>query len=185
MFHGLILTGGKSRRMGIDKSNIRLQGTTQIERCVQTLFPFVSKVFISKRKDQEFSIEGVSEIDDAYINVGPIGGILTAMEMYPNVSWLICAVDLPRISDQTVRELLQQFEPQYEVIIPTVDGDTLEPTFALYNMDVLYRLQSAYRNNQLGLQKVLRQSKCKIYRTKYPQDFFNMNTPDDLSKIVS
>ncbi len=175
--------GGKSRRMGIDKSTIQLQGITQMERCVQTLSPFVSQVFISKRKDQDISVEGTYVIDDAYYNAGPMGGILTAMEKYPNYAWLVCAVDLPKIGDRTVQELLEQFEPHYQVIVPTVDGNTLEPTFALYNTGILSLFQSAFRRDQLGLQKILSESNCKIYSTKYPQDFFNMNTPDDLQNL--
>lgn len=181
--HGLILTGGKSRRMGMDKSNIQLQGMTQIERCVRRLLPFVNKVFISKRQDQVFSMEGVFEIDDIYTNVGPIGGILSAMETYPGYSWLVCAVDLPKICDRTIRELLEHFEPEYEVIVPTVDGVTIEPTFALYNEGILSQLQSAIDNDQRGLQKILSGSNCKIYNTVYPEDLFNMNTPEDLQKI--
>ena len=169
--------------MGMDKSNIRLQGITQIDRCVRTLLPFVSKVFVSKRQDQDFLMEGIIEINDLYANVGPIGGILSAMKTYPGYSWIVCAVDLPKICDRTIRELLEQFEPQYEVIVPTVDGDTFEPTFAIYNSGILSRLQSALDNDRRGLQRILSGSNCKIYRTEYPEDLFNMNTPEDLQKL--
>ncbi len=127
----------------------------------------------------------IAIIDDVYQNAGPIGGILSAMETYPSYSWLVSAVDLPKISARTVQELLEQFESHYESVVPTLDGHTLEPTFALYHMKVRSRLQSAFQNDQRGLQKVLIESNCKIYRTKYPKDFFNMNTPEDLRKLKS
>ena len=99
--HGLVLAGGKSRRMGSDKALLMQDGQSQLSRAVALLERHLPKVFVSARQDQAGEVERskFEQIIDRYDDMGPIAGILTAMDNDPTVSWLVLACDLPNVDD--------------------------------------------------------------------------------------
>ena len=106
--YGLVLAGGKSRRMGQDKALLSRNGKSQLRSMVELLEGHVDRVFVSTRSDQQDEPERrqFEQIVDRYFDMGPAAGILSAMEEHPDVDWLVVACDLPNIDDRTIRFLL-------------------------------------------------------------------------------
>ena len=104
--YGLILAGGFSRRMGKDKSLLNYHGKPQIEYVHNLLQELCDKVFLSKRIDQP-SYKTTPSINDVepFLNKGPLGGILSAMKSFSDVSWLVLACDLPFVTKETLQTL--------------------------------------------------------------------------------
>ena len=110
---GLILTGGKSTRMKTDKALINYHGKSQIEHCYDLLKTQCNEVFVSSQENQ-WSPEATKHIPllfDEFINLGPMGGILTAMKKYPQTAWLVLAVDLPYVNKETLADLIENRDP--------------------------------------------------------------------------
>ena len=109
--YGLILTGGKSTRMGKDKALLNYHGKTQTEFCYELLEGFCDKVFISNRKDQSVvqGHKGLPQIHDHenYSGIGPLAGILSSMQKYPKAAWLVLACDLPYVCAKTIKHLIE------------------------------------------------------------------------------
>ena len=82
--NGLVLAGGKSTRMQADKGNITYHGKTQRDHMFDMLSPFCSEVFISGDRQGNHNT-----IEDAFVWLGPYGGILSAMQKKPKC----CLVD--------------------------------------------------------------------------------------------
>jgi len=101
--NALILIGGKSLRMGSDKSVLNYHGKPQWEYLVDLLQHQVEKVYISVRPNQEITYPYL--ISDKVSGLGPFGAILTALETKTNEAFLVIATDLPYI-DKTTIELL-------------------------------------------------------------------------------
>ena len=93
--YGLVLAGGESRRMGSDKALLLNDGETQLARAVRLLQAHTEKVFVSARVSQSGDSERnrFPQILDRYQDMGPLAGILSAMETEPSVSWLVLACD--------------------------------------------------------------------------------------------
>ena len=104
---GLILAGGKSRRMGHDKALLDRDGQSLLAYVAELMSGFVDKVFVSTRADQEDDEERgkFAQIVDRYKDLGPVAGILSALEEYATVDWLVVACDLPNIDEQTLQHL--------------------------------------------------------------------------------
>ena len=107
--NGLILAGGKSLRMGVDKSTLQIHGKPQVAHLTAILEPFVEQVFISVRDEQKNSthLNGLEIITDEYKTASPLNGILSAMKTHPELSWLVIAVDMPNITADAIKILIQ------------------------------------------------------------------------------
>ena len=88
--YGLVLAGGQSRRMGTDKALLEHGGRSQLAHVVELLEAEVDRVFVSARPDQQDEPERsrYELIVDRYEDMGPLAGILSAMEAYPDADWL-------------------------------------------------------------------------------------------------
>lgn len=107
---GLVLAGGHSRRMGTPKAMIAYHGKPQAEHSCDLLRDVCERVFLSLRPDQaaNFAAVGVDKIYDAYPDAGPIGGILSAMDAHPDVSWVVLGCDLPFLTSEGIASLVNQ-----------------------------------------------------------------------------
>ena len=85
--YGLVLAGGKSTRMNVDKSLLFYHGKTQVEHAFALLSPHCAKVFVSNRREQEH-LQGhdhLPQLHDLpeYSDIGPLGGVLSALTKFP------------------------------------------------------------------------------------------------------
>jgi molybdenum cofactor guanylyltransferase len=106
--YGLVLTGGRSRRMQRDKASLEYAGKSQLARAMELLTPLVARSFVSVRSDQLHDPQrsAYDTIADIRQNLGPIGGIHAALHAYPEHGWLILACDLPFLDRDTLQYLI-------------------------------------------------------------------------------
>ena len=90
--------------MGQDKALLKRDGRSQLASLVALLEPMVERVFVSTRSDQREESERrrFAQIIDNYSDIGPVAGVLSAMEEHPAVDWLVVACDLPNVSEDTI-----------------------------------------------------------------------------------
>lgn len=106
--YGLILSGGKSSRMGTDKALIDYHGRPHQEILYDLAREFCEHTFISLRADQQDDLpEKYNVIIDQNEYPGPLNGILSAHKKYPEAAWLVIACDLPLLNKETLRLLVK------------------------------------------------------------------------------
>jgi molybdopterin-guanine dinucleotide biosynthesis protein A len=108
--YGLVLTGGRSKRMQRDKANLEYAGRSQLARAMELLTPLVARSFVSVRSDQRQDPQRAAydTIADIRQELGPIGGIHAALHAYPDKGWLVLACDLPFLDRETLQYLIAQ-----------------------------------------------------------------------------
>jgi molybdenum cofactor guanylyltransferase len=106
---GLVLAGGASTRMQRDKAAIEYHGQSQLHWTFQLLSHVCAATFVSVRPDQreEPTRAGLPQIVDRQPGIGPIAGISAALQAHPKAAWLVVACDLPFLSEQTLRYLVE------------------------------------------------------------------------------
>lgn len=130
--YGLILAGGQSSRMGKDKSALNYHGQPQLEFLFNLLRKLVEKTYVSVRKGQSVSFTD-QVIEDRFSTKGPINGILSALSAWPDKSWLVLAVDLPFISQQTIEQLIEgRDKTSLATAFATKESGLPEPLVALW-----------------------------------------------------
>jgi molybdopterin-guanine dinucleotide biosynthesis protein A len=102
--NGLVLAGGLSSRMGRDKSLLEFHGMPQRDYAFQLLTSFCHEVFTAISSTATLS-DFKNPLRDQFSFGGPVNGILSALELYPDVAWLSLPADMPLV-DQSVIDLL-------------------------------------------------------------------------------
>jgi molybdopterin-guanine dinucleotide biosynthesis protein MobB len=111
--YGLILTGGMSSRMNREKCLLSYHGVSQVDYCHDLLSRSCEKVFVSSRREQAskgFNSD-IPRILDRFLDMGPLGGILTAMFEYPRAAWLVLGCDMPFVDNEVLSKLIQERNP--------------------------------------------------------------------------
>ncbi len=184
---GLVLAGGKSRRMGHDKALLDHNGQSQLAFAVHLLDEHVEQVFVSTRAEQRNETERrqFAQIIDHYEEIGPVAGILSAMDEHPQADWLVVACDLPNIDAPTIRYLLEHRIEEYPFVAYASSHDGLpEPLCALYLDGSAAILRDFVGAGLHCPRKMLIQSDTLLLQQAEPNALDNVNTPDDLSVSV-
>ena len=107
--YGLVLSGGKSTRMGTDKGLIPYHGVPQREYLYDLLSEVCEETFVSLREEQATELPSrMSTIVDLNEYRGPYNGLLSAHKKHPEAAWLVLACDLPLMDLDALKELIAQ-----------------------------------------------------------------------------
>ena len=180
--NGFILAGGKSSRMGQDKGLMRLGNKLLVEYSIQLLHNVTNQIFIitSNLDYQQFGFPIISDIEP---NIGPAGGILTALYNSKSAQNIILGCDMPFLSLPLLEQLIS--EKQNASICIFKNETFIEPLFGIYDTDILEEWKSLLKNKNYKLEFLLSQ-----FNTKYIQfsssgnldPFVNINSKNDFEK---
>lgn len=172
--------------MGRDKALLRHDdGSTQLARTVRLLERHVERVYVSTRADQvdEPERRQFDQVTDRYSDIGPVAGILSALETDPDAHWLVLACDLPNVGDIIVRTLLENRSPQYPFTAYRSTHDGLpEPLCALYAPAARDIIRRFVDEGVVCPRKILIRSDAHLLDQPEPTALDNVNTPEDLAR---
>jgi len=188
LLYGLVLAGGKSVRMGQDKSIIKWHGKEQRYHMADLLKSVCANVFISCRAEQQNEIDtGYQVIPDSYTGSGPLTGILSAFKEHPGVAWLVTACDLPLLDLATLEYLIQHrntralattfespFDQLPEPLITIWEPASFE-VFSFVAEGITCPRKALTRNND----------RVTVIKAPNPDALMNANTPEDAAKVRS
>jgi len=182
--YGLILAGGRSKRMGHDKAAVRYGERSQLERAFGLLAPLVARCFISVRADQQADalrsrfpqiIDSVEGID------GPAAGIDSALRAHPDAAWLVLACDLPFLDAATLQHLIARRDPaRIATAYRSAHGGLPEPLCAIYEPLARTALQAYLAGGRNCPRKFLIQSDTLLLDQPHAEALDNVNTPTEL-----
>jgi molybdopterin-guanine dinucleotide biosynthesis protein A len=169
--------------MGRDKALLQRGGQSQLAFAMSVVTECVDRVFVSTRADQTNDAERAQfdQIVDRYDDMGPVAGILTALEDYPEVDWLVVACDLPNISVETMQLLLRNREGEQAFTAYRSSHDDLpEPLCAVYRSGCTDIVRQFVNDGIHCPRKILIRSDTLLLEQVDPKSLDNVNTPDDL-----
>ena len=177
---GLVLAGGKSSRMGQDKTTLNYHGKSQLEHTVSLLEKNLLKTFVSVAHHQE--LEGYDFIQDKFIDLGSFGAICSAFQHDPNKAWLALATDVPFVDSHLIKELLKHRNPsKAATAIKGKSKPFVEPLIAIYEPKAYPILLSYLSQGYSCPRKVLINADVEIVEVD-DKLIRNINTPDEYRK---
>ncbi|WP_375240689.1 NTP transferase domain-containing protein [Polaribacter sp.] len=171
---GLVLVGGKSTRMGKDKSELNYFGKPQKEVAKTLLEINNLETFYSVQK-----AENESEIADRFIDLGPFGGICSAFQKDPNSAWFVLATDLPFVDESIIKLVLERRNSsKVATAIKGKNKDFPEPLITIYEPKAYPLLLQYLAQGYSCPRKMLINSDVEI--VEIDDDFIrNVNTPEE------
>lgn len=182
--YGLVLAGGQSRRMGRDKALLDNRGRTQLDVAYTLLADVTRRTYVSARRSQ--ADDPVRSryplIVDRYEDLGPVAGILSAMETHSDVDWLIVACDLPNLDPITLANLVEHRDVDNPFVAYRSTHDGLpEPLCAIYRRGSGDVIRQFVADGIVCPRKMLIHSESLLLEQPNPAALDNVNTPDDLA----
>jgi molybdopterin-guanine dinucleotide biosynthesis protein A len=183
--NGLVLAGGKSVRMGYDKSLIKWHGKEQRYYMADLLKQVCKDVFISCRKKKKDEIDsGYKALADTFTALGPYGGILSAFRKYPDAAWLVTACDLPLLNLDTLQHLIKNRSTSAIATTFESPHDGLpEPLITIWEPKAYPILLSFLSQGYSCPRKVLRNNDVQIIKAINAEALMNVNTPEELERV--
>ena len=181
---GVILAGGRSRRMGRDKATLEIGGQTLFERTLAMLQGIFSQVLIAGDRP-DLATAQVPCVPDIYPG-SALGGLHAALKAAATPWVFVTPCDLPYPDEGLIRLLLDHREG-YEVVIPrTPQG--LEPVFALYHKTCLPLMEEMLRRGDYRIYDFYPQVRVhylevQILSADWQRALLNLNTPQDLQRL--
>ncbi|UPK69885.1 molybdenum cofactor guanylyltransferase [Chitinophaga filiformis] len=181
---GLILCGGRSTRMQQDKSLIAYHGMPQWQYLYQLVHNITPDVYLSCREEQKPALsDEVPMIFDSIEGNGPSVGLLSAHAAFPDTAWLVLAVDLPLISQQSLHYLVSQrqvLKDATSLISPV--NHLPEPLIAIWEPSGLKKLLHNFNEGKNCPRKTLLQSDILQIENPFSAEQFNANTPEEMKE---
>ncbi|MGX7264264.1 molybdenum cofactor guanylyltransferase [Enterococcus crotali] len=174
------MCGGKSSRMGFDKSLLQVDGEYMLLRSVAQLKRIFSNVLLVTNKQSKFPaiFSQVEILEDHYSEKGPLGGLVTALETVKTQHLFLLACDIPNLNSTLIQRMANYCEA-YDVVICEQDK-RLEPLFAFYRTTCLPVLQPQLVTNDWRIRKEFDQLLVKVVALDSSFILKNVNTPMEL-----
>lgn len=178
---GLVLAGGKSTRMGSDKSVIDYHGKPHREYLLSLLHETGVPHFLSCRPDQVEGLQADNVVADRFLDLGPFGAILSAMLSAPDSAWLVLATDLPFVNEQTLQTLLEHRDPsKIATAFHNPETNFPEPLITLWEPKAYPVMLSFLTQGISCPRKVLINSDVHVIEAGEQRWLQNVNTPEEM-----
>ena len=186
VLNGIVLAGGKSLRMGRDKSALEWHGKAQHYFMADLLQNYCENVFISCRPEQQPLIHThYKTLPDAYEGLGPYGALLSAFQKRADRAWLVTACDLPLLDADTLSYLVAQRDPNAMATTFESPFDGLpEPLITIWEPKAYAVLLAGLSQGKQCPRKPLLNNHVKIIQAKNAQALMNVNTPQEFEKAA-
>ncbi len=181
---GVLLAGGKSRRMGRDKAALIVAGKTMADRMLEWLQNHFPQTLIAGDRP-DLARPGIAYHPDIYTG-SSLGGLHNGL-LHAHTEWIFAvACDMPFPDTRLLAPMLEQRDKASAVVLKTEDG--FEPLFALYHKSCLSHLEHLLQEQKFRIQGFFELiSVTALDPSHYIDDWqkalSNLNTPEDLQRV--
>lgn len=179
---GVVICGGKSSRMGSDKSLLLWQGIPFYKHAAQSLSGVCSKVFISCNQSQKHNYD-LPVIVDNYENIGPMAGIITSIEDLDGQSFITIPCDMPLFDHSILQKMIEINNDHVDGIFLKDNSGQVEPLVALYNPTIKSKLQNAVKSENYSLKYFIENCPNVSFIQLHQDQILNINSPADFENF--
>jgi len=188
----ILLAGGKSSRMGRDKTQLEYEGETLLNRAIRRFSEHFVRVYVSVASTHA-ELAGIPReclLPDVLPSLGPMSGLHAALLRF-EAAFLVAA-DMPLADPQLAARIISAYAaPQLSAeaygavhaVAATTDGKA-EPTFSFYSRAMFPELLAAVESGDYSLNRLL--ARVATRYVEVPREtLLNVNYPQDYEKLLA
>jgi len=186
---GVILAGGKSSRMGVNKSFLKLGNQTIIERIVDLMKSIFTEVIIVTNTPDEYKFLNLPLYEDIYKWKGPLAGIHSALTHSKTDIIFVLSCDVPLMSKEMIEHIIE-YKTDKSIVFCEAAGYH-QPLVGVYSKKILSEIEKFISNNEMSDKsfhqflkmvdaEIIHPEKLSFYKDEI---FFNVNRPEDYEQL--
>ncbi len=183
---GIVVCGGKSSRMGRDKSLLNYHGKSQCYWVYEMLNLFCEAVVISCNNGQ------VAQFKNGYViqpdfkkleNIGPMAALLTAFKNNPNQDLLVLGCDYPFLDATHFQLFLENKKKDSIAAVFYNQDEKYEPLIGWYSRECAPLLESFFERGSYSLQQFLKSVNAEKHVPDDPSVMTSVDTPERFLEV--
>ena len=187
---GTVLAGGKSQRFGEDKSQVKLGDKLLIDYILSEVIEEFKEILVVSNSLIDFrKSEKITVIEDIKKNLGPLGGVLTAMKWIKDnnkdFKWISTfPADTPFFKRSILQKFLQDIQPEESKLFFIKSNNTRHNIFGIWSIDLMDKLEEDLNKGERKVELWANSIGVKTINIEFQNEdpFFNINTKEDLEK---
>lgn len=192
---GVILAGGKSRRMGgFPKALLAFHHEKLVQRQIRLMKQICAEIILVANEPRTFLPHVDSDIrviTDYYPGTGPLGGMHAAFSLAGHANIWLVGCDMPFISPKAAKLMLDLKEERNSgAVVPCID-DRLHPLHGIYDKRCTDKIQTMISKDQYRVADLLGMIACERVTTSVFQRYgidsrfvVNVNTPEEYERSL-
>ena len=184
---GIILAGGRARRMGgQDKGLIQLGMKPMIEYVLNAIEPQVDAIIINANRNQttyeKYGFPVVADQIEGYC--GPLAGMASGLQISKTPFIVTAPCDSPLIPDNLVDKLYSILQQENAEICTAFSNGRLQPVFTLMKSELLSSMLDFLNNGERKIDRWFEKHHLAIADfSDQPETFININSAEELAAI--
>ena len=185
---GIVLAGGRSSRMGEDKSLLKLNGKPLVEYSIDALKPLCDKVVISSN-NRIYDFTRCEVWPDELPDQAPIIGIYSCLKRSDTAINIFLSCDMPLMSTLMIRYLITKSN-DFDISVPVHEDGKIEPLCGVYKKSSIAILKDFIGKGNYRLNECIRSASHQLIPVDAdiaccaPNLFLNINTPADFDRLL-
>ena len=184
---GVLLAGGKSRRMGEDKRYLIVGEQTLLERGLAVLRSTFQEVLVVIAQDSLPLNIDARVVRDLVADCGSLGGVYTGLMQATTPYIFVAACDMPFLNQAVITQFIRR-RTTADIVMAQLAA-RLHPMHAVYGKECLSAMEQMMMARQLKIQDLVSHTSLRVhYVTETDlftidpsgRSFHNVNTPADL-----
>ena len=187
---GVVLAGGKSKRFGEDKSQVKLHGKILIDYILSEITDQFNEILVVTNNPIRFKDSSkILTTKDFEEGLGPLGGILTAMkwikDQKKDYEWISTfPSDTPFFTNKELKFFYENIDIKKSKLFFIKNKETRHNIFGLWSLDLLKKLETDLQKGERKVEVWADTVGVETINIEYEKrdPFFNINTKEDLEK---
>ena len=187
---GTVLAGGKSVRLGMDKSQVKLADKLLIDYILSEIIEEFKEILIVANKSIDFQKSNkISVIEDFKKDLGPLGGVFTAMKWIKDnnkdYQWVSTfPTDSPFFKNKILKDFFNEIHHEESKLFFIKSNNTRHNIFGLWSLELMNKLEEDLNKGERKVEVWANSVGVKVINMDFEKDdpFFNINTKEDLEK---
>ena len=186
--YGLVVCGGQSSRMGVDKSRLIYRQKEQRFEVYDMLKNLCDEVIISCNNEQIKStpshITAIAD-NEEYDGIGPIAALLTAFDKFQDHDFLVVGIDYPFLTAADLEHFITNTKRNGMAAAFYNTEGFYEPLLSWYSKNCGNALRQMFKNGEYSLQRFLRDHRTERYIPVLKQVTYSSDTMENYEKAKS